>query len=160
MGKSYTLKAETGFLRISSFGLHKYANEFFEASELYEKLIQNRKGFSLVPYYLYCHSIELMLKAILLHCEENITQKQLKEKYGHNLIKTLKAIEKLFKSKLLNDNERKTLKKANNYYYKKGFEYFKVIDAVHGYRDLPDLFQLKEIAQKLLKHPISKSFKT
>jgi hypothetical protein len=156
--KTYVLKAESGMYRVSPFGFYKYAKEFFDAGEIYEESIKDRKGFSPVPYYLYCRSIELMLKSILLYCDPKFTENKLKKEYGHDLIKILNAAEILLKSKLLNNEEQMVIKKANDYYQDKGFEYFKVDKAVQGYKDLPELSQLKEITQKLLKNPVSKKY--
>jgi hypothetical protein len=40
---------------------------------------------------------------------------------------------------------------ANRYYATKGFEYFDIMDAVRGYRDLPDLKVLDRFAASLVK---------
>jgi|SRR5437870_2970403 len=45
--------------------------------------------FSFVPYFLYCRAIELGLKAIHLETER---QQEVKEEYGHDLIRSYKAL--------------------------------------------------------------------
>ena len=47
--------------------------------------------------------------------------------------------------------QEKELAKANEYYASKGFEYFQVVKAVTGHRDLPDLSDLHELAGMLVK---------
>ena len=142
----YILNAETCFMNVSPFGFYKYAKDFFDAGQSHKK----GGNFSPVPYYLYCRSIELVLKSFLL--DKRVSKKDLKENYGHNLIKLLSEIKKSFDVKPLSDSEEDVIKMADNYYSNKnkGFEYFEVHRAANGYSDLPDLLQLENISRKLL----------
>jgi hypothetical protein len=85
---NYVLKAEPGLLHISPLGFHRYASEFLRAAQGFKI----NDGFSPVPYYLICRSMELALKAFLL--AKGLPKKKLKERnLGHDLEKVLnKAI--------------------------------------------------------------------
>jgi len=60
--KNVVIKAEPGHLHISPFGFFHYGKEFFDAA----KGFKHPAHYSPVPYFLYCRSIELVLKAFLL----------------------------------------------------------------------------------------------
>ena len=145
--KKIFIKPKLIIANISPSGFYKYSKDFFNIGKLCEK----RKKFSPVPYYLYCRSIELILKSFLLY--KGISKSELKIKYSHDLIKILKKIELLLNKNLLNSKEKKTILKASYYYSNKnkGFEYFEVLNAVRGYKNLPDLLVLEKIVQKLFK---------
>lgn len=144
---NYVLKAEPGVLHISPLGFHRYASEFLRAAQGFKI----NDGFSPVPYYLICRSMELALKAFLL--AKGLPKKKLKERnLGHDLEKVLnKAISMgLNKVVSISPQHKMELRKANNYYASKGFEYFEVIRAVTGYQNLPDLTALSDFALLLL----------
>ena len=82
---NYVIKAEPGMLHINPLGFHRYASEFLRAAQDFRM----NDGFSPVPYYLVCRSIELALKAFLL--AKGIPEGELKGKsLGHNLEEVLK----------------------------------------------------------------------
>jgi hypothetical protein len=136
-------------VRIGPLGFHGYASEFLLAA----KAFKSPNKFSPVPYFLYCKSIELALKAYLL--TKGVPLKKLKKRLGHNLIKILQKA----KSKSLDDliavtpELERELRKANEYYdiKNKGFEYFDLKNAAMGYPDLPDLAMLKAFADQLVE---------
>ncbi len=140
------VKVPTLHLYISPFGFHRYASEFLKAAKGFQKT----NAFSPVPYYLFSRSIELSLKAFLL--TKGFSKRTLKEKFGHDLEEALNKSVSLglddivVISCLYKDN----IKKANNYYASKGFEYFEVCKAVMGYPNLPSLDVLSEIASTLV----------
>jgi hypothetical protein len=141
------IKVPPSVLHISPLGFHRYASEFLKAAQGFKI----NDGFSPVPYYLTCRSMELSLKAFLL--AKGFPKKRLKEKnLGHDLEKILeKAISMgldTFVSLLPQHKEE--LKKANKYYASKGFEYFEVIKAMTGYRNLPDISVLTDVAALLV----------
>jgi len=142
----YTLEAESGSFHITPEGFYHYAVSFLNHAQ-----IDNReKRFSPVPYYLICHALELGLKAYLL--SKNYQIEKLKKKLGHDLEKCFKKanekfLENIFKTK---NDEGEALQKANKYYSGKGFEYFDVITAASGGKDLPEIGVLKEMASRLL----------
>lgn len=134
-------------LHISPLGFHHYAAEFLRAATG----LQITADFSPVPYYLFSRSIELALKAFLL--AKGFPKRKLKHRsIGHDLEKALKKAVSLGLHDIVVISSRHTdeLKKANNYYASKGFEYFKVVKAVTGYRNLPDLAVLSDLASILV----------
>lgn len=150
MSTNYIMKAQTLHISLTPSLFIKYAKDGFEAAQFFK----NKKYFSPVPYYLYCRSIELSLKAFLLHNSKKLDELK-SRKYGHNLGKILEEAKKYNLSKLLNVTslEENELQKASALYDNpnKAFEYSRVIDAVHGYNNFPKLKIIKRLAKKLLK---------
>ena len=141
------IKVQPMVLHISPLGFHRYAAEFLRAAQVFKI----NDGFSPAPYYLICRSIELALKAFLL--VKGVPKKSLKEKnLGHDLEKVLKKAISMGIDNVLpiSRQHRKEVRKANTYYASKGFEYFEVIRAVTGYRNLPDLPALSDFASLLI----------
>jgi len=144
---NYVLKAESGVLYISPLGFHRYASEFLRATQSFKIT----DSFSPVPYYLICRSMELALKAFLL--AKGVPERTLKGRtLGHNLEKGLKKAVSLGLDKVVSitPQHKEELKKANNYYASKGFEYFKIAKTATGYPDLPNLRVLSDLASLLV----------
>ncbi len=141
------IKAPPMVLHISPLGFHRYASEFLRAAQGFKI----NDGFSPVPYYLICRSMELSLKAFLL--AKGFPKRRLKERnLGHDLEKILKkaismGLDKFFS---LSPQHTEEIRKANKYYASKGFEYFEVIKAMTGYRNLPDISVLTDFATLLV----------
>lgn len=151
MGIKYIFKAKPSHVELTSSLFIKYANDCYEAAHFFN----DKKYFSITPYYLYCKSIEISLKAFLVHNGIKIRDLKNTSEYGHNIEKIL-IKSKIYKlEELINftDIEIKELKKAGSLYdiKNKSFEYPLVIDAVRGYNNFPDLKILKTMAKKLLK---------
>jgi len=144
--KNIVIQAEPIVINISPIGFHRYAQEFLRAEEAF----QTTDNFSPVPYYLLCRSIELSLKAYLLL--KGYKKKYLKRKIGHNLKKLLRKVQELNIREIIaiSIEESDNILKANVYYEKKGFEYFFVIDAVTGYKELPDVELLRSLSTRLV----------
>jgi len=141
------IKVPPMVLHISPLGFHRYASEFLRAAQGFKI----NDGFSPVPYYLICRSMELSLKAFLL--AKGFPKKRLKErKLGHDLEKILKKAISIGLDKFvpLSPQHTEELEKANKYYASKGFEYFEVIKAMTGYRNLPDISVLTDFATLLV----------
>lgn len=144
--KNIVIQAEPIVINISPIGFHRYAQEFLRAEEAF----QTTDNFSPVPYYLLCRSIELSLKAYLLL--KGYKKKYLKRRIGHNLKKLLMKVQELNIREIITISieESDNILKANVYYEKKGFEYFFVIDAVTGYKELPDVELLRSLSTRLV----------
>jgi len=128
---------------------HDFAKQFFDCAQL-TKLTTNKltMPFSPVPYYLYCHSIELSLKSILIKL---MTTKELK-KIGHNL----KELYKQLPIKIFSSDEENTLFSANEYYCKKNFEYKNLNQNFFAIlAEMWNLEDLEKLAKKLLNYYIS-----
>ena len=140
---TYVLKAEAGHINLSPFGFRVWAKHFLACRKTF---LAPEGAFSPVPYFLDCRAIELELKAKHL---ESVTQRVLKDKYGHNLERAYQNLP--HKEKVLSPGELKTLQAANNIYKDKGFEYFSVVHAVSAFKDFPDLEKLDAITLKLVR---------
>ena len=146
--KTKVLKIETGVINISPFGFQYFASEFLNTAKSYP----TKDRFTPVPYYLYCRSLELSVKAFLLL--KGKSKKFIKNKVGHDLLIGFKEAEKLNLGKLLQvkQSEKIELEKANEYYASKSFEYFDITKVMHGYPALPDLDILDSLAERLVEN--------
>lgn len=132
---------------LSPLGFHRYASHFLAAA----RSAPPAHGFSPVGYYLYSRAIELVLKAFLL--ERGMTKAELKKRaLGHDLLRVLAKADELGLATRVEvtDAEREEIRKANDYYADKEFEYFNVISAVTGYSKLPNLTVMDQLAQRLV----------
>lgn len=148
--KHIVIKVEPAVVNISPLGFHRYASEFYEAA----RSLQRPENYSPVHYYLYCRSLELALKAYLL--AKGISKKKLKNKFRHDLKKTLRKAESLGLGDevSLSDEQRDHLALANAHYKSKAFEYFEVstlVSQMKGQHNLPDLDVLESLSGSLLK---------
>jgi len=111
---------------------------------------KNPDGFSHLPYFLLCRSIELSIKSRHLKKYQPGSEGliKLKDDYGHKLIKAYDTLEP--KEKILSKEERDLLEVADEIYHTKGFEYFNPEDTLQAYNNFPDLRVLDVIAKKLL----------
>jgi hypothetical protein len=148
--KNLVIKAEPGIIHISPFGFFHYGKEFLDAA----KGFKQSAYYSPAPYFLYCRSIELFLKAFLL--AKGVPKKHLPKRnlYWHDLEKILKKAQDLSLSAFvkITPEQEKEISKANRYYAFKGFEYFEVIKGVKAYPELPDLLFLEKVASELVTH--------
>jgi len=134
-------------MNVSPYGFFHYGSDFFHTAKESKQTI-----FSPVPYYLYCHAIELLLKAFLL--AKGVPKEDLpkRDQYGHDLEKTLKkALELGLRSVVtITQEQENEIEKANTYYSSKGFEYFDVTKALEAYPELPNLLVLHQVASELV----------
>jgi hypothetical protein len=128
-------------VNISPEAFHRWATHYLKC----RKDFQSPHKFSPVPYFLLCRAIELEIKARLL---KNLTQKEVKYDYWHDLVKAYNALEPIEKN--LTKDEEHTLRVASGIYKDKGFEYFNPRDALTGYHRFPELALLDSIASKLI----------
>jgi hypothetical protein len=80
----YILRTETGYINFSPVGFKLAGRDFRRCAEAFKP-----PKFSILPYFLYCRAIELGLKAIHL---ETHKQQEVKDEYGHNLVKSYEAL--------------------------------------------------------------------
>ena len=129
--------------RTNSMGLWTYAKDYLEAG--YAVTTSMPRAHAPTPaYYLYCHSIELALKAYLRGTGASI--KDLK-RIGHDLSKAYKkALGTGLKDKCtLTPEQIGAIELVNPIYSKKEFEYIKV-----GFRTLPNIDVLYSTAISLI----------
>ena len=132
----YILDAETGYINFSPVGFKLTARDFRRCADAFKP-----PQFSIVPYFLYCRAIELGLKAIHL---ETHKQQEVKDEYGHDLIRSYKALP--LERRTLSTADSDLLAQISKLYERKAFEYVQPGDAAHGYSDFPDLEQLARLA--------------
>lgn len=132
---------------VGPFGMHRYASEFLQAALLFKA---KHKGFTPVPYYLICRSIELSLKAFLL--ARGVDRTFLKKKLGHDITVALHRAERECLSSVvkLRSNERDAIQQVNELYKEKKFEYFEDLGPIFGFTPMPDLILLTSFAKRLL----------
>lgn len=135
-------------IKMTPIGLHRFAQEYLSIVRIPEK----NTPFSPVPYFLICRSIELSLKAFLR--VKNIPMSKLRKKgiYGHDLETLLNNAKKLGIDRCVpfTKNIQKEIRKANEYYNNKEFEYYEALSGMKGYTELPDLLILKGFADELV----------
>jgi len=94
------------------------------------------------------------MKSFLL--AKGMTRQEIKDrrKYGHDLKKLLRKAEELGINKVspISDAQEEQIVKANNWYARKGFEYFELQNIVDGRETLPNLEVLTKIARCLVKN--------
>ena len=129
------------YVNISPEAFHLWATHYYNCRLDYKE----PKGFSPVPYFLLCRSIELELKSMLLSIH---TRKEVKHDFGHDLMSAYEALSEA--DKILSSDELLVLRNASEIYRRKGFEYFEPEDALRGYSTFPELTVLELITQKLV----------
>ena len=85
--------------RTTPMGMARYSHEFMEAALAVDEKIGNRPGFEIVApipvLYLVGHSIELSLKAFLLHNGVPLRELRSKRHFGHSLHTCLRKAKEL-----------------------------------------------------------------
>jgi hypothetical protein len=119
----------------------RWAEHYYECKQQF----RSPHPFSPVPYFLLCRAIELGIKAKHLN---HMTQKQVKQRFGHDLMKAYNALEVVHQ--ILSSAEVYTLQEASTIYDPKGFEYFEPEDALTGFSRYPDLEQLDKVTKKII----------
>ncbi|MBZ5536976.1 MAG: hypothetical protein LAO31_13570 [Acidobacteriia bacterium] len=148
-----TIHPQPIYAYLTPLAFHNYSTQYLTVA----RAARGESGFSPVPYYLYCRSLELSMKAYLL--AKGVEKTELKKRsLGHDLNQILGKGETLGLGTLvkLTDEERREVSKANVYYVHKEFEYANVLKTVQSYPGLPDLGILDVLANRLLTavHPI------
>lgn len=146
MKRNIVIKTRLIKFNITPFGFHEYASDYLDTADKWT----SESKYSPVPYFLYCRTIELGLKAFLLAKGKNL--KYVKDSVGHDLTLGLKnaRLNNLDDIVETTDIEKEQIEVANKYYKTKGFEYFFVSNHITGLKGLPKLDTLKEYSHKLL----------
>lgn len=129
-------------VNLSPDAFHMWATHYYKCRQDFRA----PTTFSPVPYFLLCRAIELELKARHLVTKD---QSRVKKDYGHDI--RLAYLELPAADQRLATDEIATLEEASVIYASKGFEYFKPLDAMLGYRHFPDLASLDRIALRLIE---------
>jgi len=136
--------------RTTSIGLARYAKEFLEAALAVDNSVGMRKEYRFIPpipvMYLVGHSIELALKAFLVHKGMHVSELRSKA-YGHDLIRCWdKSIELgLGDIFTFTSDDTIIIRLLNDHYSKKELEYI-----VTGYKEFPVFGPLHKLAVNLV----------
>jgi len=141
------VEASPIFVELLPYGMWRYSGEFLRACVGFEP---ENGGFTPVPYYLVCRSIELVLKAFLL--SRFVSKDVLKRRVGHDLEKALIRADERGLGGLveLDSLDRVSIGEANRFYASKDFEYFETARWMDACFDPPDMDRLKSVAERLL----------
>ena len=148
-GKAQVVQVGPGpRINLTPLGFHLWAVHFLEASRRCST--PEGQGFTPVPSYLLCRSLELAFKAYLL--SQGWTLKNVKDALGHDLQKgrehaSRAGLWKLFRTSRL---ESAALETANGYYRDKALEYFFAANAGRGFNPRPNLEVLDAYCSRLL----------
>jgi len=137
---NHLMKAETAKINFSPVGFQLMAEDFL----CYYDGFKPQK-FSIVSYFLCGRAIELALKARHLQVQ---VQGQVKGQFGHDLEKSYSALPAC--EQLLTPSEVELLKKVNDVYKSKYFEYVDPRDAATGFSRFPSIDELAILARKIV----------
>lgn len=135
--------------RTSPIGLARYAAEFHEAATGADRTLGHKPGFEIVApipvLYLIGHSMELSLKAFLVH--NGVGLRELRTGFGHDLHKCLRKAKELGLLALVkfDDHELAAFSVLNDLYSTKQLEYI-----VTGSKRFPIYGYLHTMSEKLL----------
>ena len=135
--------------RTRPVGLARYAKEFHEAAEAADRALGHKPGFEIVApipvLYLIGHSIELSLKAFLVH--RGVGLRELRTQFGHSLHRCLKRAKELGLLDILafDEHELGAFAVLDDLYSTKQLEYI-----VTGAKSFPIYGHLQSMSAKLL----------
>jgi hypothetical protein len=146
---SVIARPESATCLISPFALNHYAKDFLRAGSYLEELPNGE--FSPVQLYLFAHAIELALKAFLR--ASGLSLKVLANTYGHKLALLLNEAESrdLLAAVSLKLEERAEIRRADQYYSEKLFEYPNLVEMLKGFPEKPDPALLRTAAEVLVR---------
>jgi hypothetical protein len=138
----HIIKPQTAHLNFSPVGFRFTARDCLDCLESY-----NPAKFSATKYFLACRAIELGLKALHLDTKDRAF---VKSKLSHDLVKSYSRLAP--GNQILTREECEVLKKANELYVDKAFEYVQVVHAFHAYKDFPVWDDLHALAIRVVEH--------
>lgn len=141
-----TIKIKTAHINMGPTGFIIYAKDYLNGYKAYSPEIP----FSPAKYYLVCRSVELSFKSYL--SLKKFPIEKIKYKLGHDLIKCLNKAKEFNINELVEISaiEELEIKKANNWYNRKGFEYFDIKNIVESKDTLPELNVLQNLSERLI----------
>ncbi len=158
-GKSVTilLPAPVVF-NITCLGFHMWAEDFLTAAKSYAP---SARKVSFAAHFLCCQSIELSLKGFL--SLKGMRRKQLRQKpFGHNLVKLYAegSDQGIGALVTLKPEDGPFLVGVNKWYDTAGgkkFQYFDAWEALHAFKDAPDLEGIEGLATRLQSAALRKA---
>lgn len=141
---------------VTCYGFHLWAEDFLAAEKLYAPTA--RTG-SFVAHFLCCQSIELSLKGFL--SLKGVKRTDLKKRFGHNLGRLYKEASGLDIGSFvtLKPEDLNLLHKVDGWYDTAGgkkFQYFDVWEALHAFKNAPDLSGIEDLANRLQSEALRK----
>ena len=169
--KNISIKISTLHIDTNPVGFYMFSCDYFKAAKTTTTLDLGTR-INYPAYFLYCRSLELILKSILLATKkyklENLRKKVF---FGHDIFKGLELLKKEWSEYdiigLTSDDE-KTIIDLNKWYKidEKRFEYYEFPTGTEigltktpkgrEYPDLPSLGHLDELVNKFLNSRIKK----
>lgn len=144
------VNASTPHLNFGPIGFYVYGRDFYRYAR---KARKPRGRYSPVPYFLYCQSLELLLKAWL--AAHGVTTLKLSQKdMGHNLANLLKACQSHGLSDFVRVTEQRRIntRLASDYYNPgKKFNYADIGLAMRAYPNLPDLIVIRRFIESIIE---------
>jgi hypothetical protein len=144
----HVLKPETAHFNLSSYGWAKFCQHAHAMAAGYPDGDATRGP----KLYFYSLAIELGLKAaIFAKSPLPATKSELRD-LGHNLIALLDRFEQDWSIAALGTEERAHVNRVNDYFRRKGLEYFTgemLMAIMNGWRDLPDPQALEGVAASI-----------
>ncbi len=141
----YILKVEPCIIHITPFGFYQFALDYNKAAKAVSK-IDFQKRINYPAYFLYCRSIELTIKAVLL-ASKNFSKKEI---HTHDFCKLLPKLgHHLEKVLLLKDVYKNMIFDLDKWYKtdQKRFEYFSLETGIPCFiesnKDFPSYQHLK-----------------
>jgi hypothetical protein len=146
--KNVLIKMPPIAVHVGAIGMMRFSSEFLHALMHWKP---RDRGFSPVPHYLVCRSLELCLKSFLL--ARGVDRNRLAHKIVHNLVSALNLAEEMGLARLIqiSSEECVALEAANALYQDKQFEYFESVGMVFGKMELPSLDLLTPLAARLIE---------
>ncbi len=127
--------------RTSAKGLLIYAKEYYSAYELIQKQHPELAKYFNVKFYLLCHALELVMKAMLRYYGASYAELK---RYGHNLTKIQSALYHMHQitTDYISVNE---VRLVNELYNNKEFEYH-----LSGSKHVPEISNLASTVHLLI----------
>jgi len=150
---SETIAPEPIVANVGPLALLAYARHFFSAAQ---SLPANGDRVSPVAYYLFCHSIELALKAFLRTKGVPVQDLRSQRRFGHDLERLLdRGIDLgLLTVAHLSRDQQLAIQVASESYRSKRFEYLEdalgLFETLTGYASQPNLATLRSAAEVLV----------
>jgi hypothetical protein len=140
--RDVTIHAQGFDANLSPDAFHIYAMHYYKCKR---DFTPPDDYFSPIPYFLLCRAIELEIKARHL---KRLTQREVKDKFRHHLLKAYKALDA--QEQILSQNELAVLITADELYTETDLAYFNPEHALGAFSQFPDLTVLDTIAKKLI----------
>ena len=156
----FAIKLEPIVVNLTPHALARTSEAFYNAAERVED-----KEIWTFKYFLYCGSIEIGIKAIILAKDNSKEMKELlkskRKGFGHNLIALVQRLEQIGEGQLLDHKSKGTIAMINSFYKDKGLEYFTqdvIFESTSGSKGIPSILELKKVSEKVIGFLVRKSY--